>query len=336
MRTVPVHLLLWFLLVIVLVVALGAGSYQLSPAELISLVGARISGAAPDVAAPAEIVFWQIRAPRVVGSTIVGAALAAAGLALQATFRNPLASPDLLGVSAGAALGAVVGMFLGWGVGSTQAAAFAGGLLTVALVYFVARRLALRDRLLGLLLSGIAIASLLGAMIALVKIAADPRGQLPAITFWLLGSFASLGAHELAWLSGACLLGLAPLVVWRWRADALALSDDEVRSIGLRPAAVRAALVIGATLATAACVAVAGIIGWVGLVVPHAARLLVGASFRSALPVSMLLGAALMTAIDTIGRVFTVVELPPGVLTALVGAPALFLLIVRVSDEHAR
>lgn len=335
-RTVPLQLLLSILLVVVLVVALGSGSYPLSPAQILALIGERAGGAASGAGPEAAAVFWDIRAPRAVSAAIVGAALAAAGLALQSTFRNPLASPDLLGVSAGAALGAVLGMFLGWSIGAIHLLAFVGGLATVGLVYLVARRFRLRDRLLSLLLSGIAIASLLGALIALVKIAADPRGQLPAITFWLMGSFAAVGPRELGWLASACLVGLVPMLVSRARADALALSDDEARSIGVAPAAVRAALVVGATLVTAACVAVSGVIGWVGLVVPHAARLLVGASFRAALPVSMLLGATLMVVIDAIGRTATTIELPPGVLTALVGAPALFLLIVRVSDERAR
>ena len=335
-RTVPLQLLLSILLVVVLIVALGSGSYPLSPAQILALIGERVAGAASNAGPEAAAVFWDIRAPRAVSAAIVGAALAAAGLALQATFRNPLASPDLLGVSAGAALGAVLGMFLGWSTGAIHLLAFLGGLATVGLVYLVARRFRLRDRLLSLLLSGIAIASLLGALIALVKIAADPRGQLPAITFWLMGSFAAVGPRELGWLASACLVGLVPMLLTRSRADALALSDDEARSIGVGPAAVRAALVVGATLATAACVAVSGVIGWVGLVVPHAARLLVGASFRAALPVSMLLGATLMVVIDAIGRTATTIERPPGVLTALVGAPALFLLIVRVSDERAR
>ncbi|HEY5632294.1 MAG TPA: iron ABC transporter permease [Burkholderiaceae bacterium] len=336
MRSLPLQFLLLFVLVAAFVVALGSGSYPLTPAQIAALIGERFAASTAEPASASAAVFWEIRAPRVAAAAIVGSALAAAGLALQACFRNPLASPDLLGVSAGAALGAVLGMFLGWSLAAIHLLAFAGGLVTVGVVYLVARRLALRDRLLSLLLSGIAIASLLGALIALVKIAADPRGQLPAITFWLMGSFAGIGPRELVWLALGSALGFVPLVLWRWRADALALSDDEVRSIGIAPAGVRAALVGGATLATAACVAVSGVIGWVGLVVPHAARLLVGSSFRAALPVSMLLGATLMVAIDAIGRTAAAIELPPGVLTALVGAPALFLLIVRVSDERTR
>jgi iron complex transport system permease protein len=264
----------------------------------------------------------------------VGAALAASGVALQSVFRNPLAAPDLLGVSAGAALGAVAGIFLGWSVVAIQGAAFVGGLVAVSIVYAVGTLLPLRDRTLSLVLAGIAIGSVLGALIALVKTLADPYTQLPAIVFWLLGSFASVTAADLALLVVFAVIGAAPLVVMRWRADALALSDDEIHALGVRLPALRLVLVVGATLATSATVAAAGVIGWIGLVVPHAARLLVGASFARVLPVSMLLGAWLMLVIDTIGRSLGASEVPPGVLTALVGAPVLFaLMLARARNE---
>ncbi|MEK9721524.1 MAG: iron ABC transporter permease, partial [Quisquiliibacterium sp.] len=260
---------------------------------------------------------------------MVGAALAAAGAAMQSVFRNPLAAPELLGVSAGAALGAVLAILLGWPTGGLQAAAFLGGLAAVALVWGLGRRLPLRDPMLSLVLAGIAIGSLLGALVSLVKMLLDPAGELPAITFWLLGSFASAQAGEIGWIAGALLLGALPLLVFRWQADALALSDDEVRSLGIRLARLRLGLVLGATLLAAVSVAAAGIIGWVGLVVPHVARLLVGPQFSRLMPVSALLGALLMVLIDALARSFSVAELPPGVLTALVGAPALFFLMAR-------
>jgi iron complex transport system permease protein len=313
--------------------ALGSGRFDLPLGEVLRILGGRhevAAGAAPSMA---ETVLWQIRGPRVIASIVVGAALAASGVALQAVFRNPLAAPDLLGVSAGAALGAVVGIFLGWSVFTIQAAAFVGGLVAVALVYGIGMLLPLRDRTLSLVLAGIAIGSMLGALIALVKTLADPHTQLPAITFWLLGSFSSITVTDLALLSAFTLAGLAMLALMRWRADALALSDDEVHALGIRLPVVRAALVCGATLATSGTVAAAGIIGWIGLVVPHAARMLVGASFPRVLPVAMLMGALLMLVIDTLGRSVLQAEVPPGVLTALVGAPVLFALMLRRRDD---
>ena len=214
-----------------------------------------------------------------------------------------------------------------------QAAAFAGGLAAVALVWLAARWLPAVDRTLTLILAGVAVGSLLAAGVALLKYLADPYGQLPAITFWLLGSFASIGQADLAGLALCAIAGLIPLLLMRWRADALMLSDDEVRALGVGLPLLRLSLVVGATLLTAATVAAAGIIGWIGLVVPHAARLLVGASFPRLLPVAMLLGALLMLAIDTVGRSIGQAELPPGVLTALIGAPVLFFLMLRRRDD---
>ncbi len=324
-------------LVVALLAALLAsvciGRFPIGPGQILDLVLARPGDGASADLLTAQTVLWQVRGPRVLAAAIVGAALAASGAALQSVFRNPLAAPDLLGVSAGAALGAVLGIFLGWRLAGIQAGAFVGGLAAVGAVWMVGVRLPLRDKVLSLVLTGIAIGSLLGALIALIKMLADPYTQLPAITFWLLGSFASVEPRDLRWLASASVLGMVPMVLLRWQADALALSDDEARTLGVRLGALRGALVLGATLATAASVAAAGIIGWVGLVVPHAARLLVGAAFSRVLPVAMLIGALLMVVIDTLGRSVAQAEIPPGVLTALIGAPALFLLMIRRSDD---
>ncbi len=333
MRVTGVSATLGVALLGALVASACIGRFPLAPGQVVDLLLGREGAGDAAALETARTVLWQIRGPRVLASAIVGAALAASGVALQSVFRNPLAAPDLLGVSAGAALGAVLGIFLGWAVAGIQAAAFAGGLLAVGAVWLVGTRLPLRDRVLSLVLTGIAIGSLLGALIALVKMLADPYTQLPAITFWLLGSFSSIDPGDLRWLAAVGVLGLAPIVAMRWQADALALSDDEVRALGVRLGLLRATLVAGATLATAASVAAAGVIGWVGLVVPHAARLLVGAAFSRVLPVAMLLGALLMVVIDTLGRSVAQAEVPPGVLTALVGAPALFVLMLRRGDD---
>ncbi len=333
MRAPRINAALAVAIVVAMLASVCIGRYPIALTQLLDLLLGPSGGGDPAALATAQAVLWQIRGPRVLAAAIVGAALAASGVALQSVFRNPLAAPDLLGVSAGAALGAVLGIFLGWTVGAIQAGAFAGGLIAVGAVWLVGARLPLRDKVLSLVLTGIAIGSLLGALIALVKMLADPYTQLPAITFWLLGSFAAVEQGDLKWLAAMGTLGVVPIVMLRWQADALALSDDEARALGVRIGALRAALVVGAALATAASVAVAGIIGWVGLVVPHAARLLVGAAFSRVLPVAMLLGALLMVVIDTMGRIIAQVEVPPGVLTALIGAPALFVLMVRRTDD---
>lgn len=296
-------------------IAFAVGRYPVSFEELFSLATGQ--AVAPDV----ETVVMQVRGPRVAAALLVGAALAAAGAAFQGMFRNPLVSPDILGVSSGAALGAVLAIFLSLGAVFMQLFAFAGGLAAVALVYAIGSRLRGHDPLLALVLTGVIIGTLLGSLLALLKVLADPYHQLPAITFWLLGSLASISPRELAIAAPLALIGLAPMLLLRWRMNLLALPDDEARALGVDTAKLRTLVVAAATLMTAAAVAVSGIIGWVGLLVPHAARLLVGPDFGRLLPLAMLLGGGFMLAVDTLCRTVAPIEVPPGVLTALIGTP---------------
>jgi len=294
------------LLVLLTVVAFAVGRYPVSVPELLSLITGR------DVPANVETVVLQVRGPRVLAALLVGAALAAAGTAYQGMFRNPLVSPDILGVSTGAALGAVLAIFLSLNVFFIQTLAFVGGLAAVGLVYAVASRLRGHDPLLALVLTGVVIGSLLGSVIALLKYLADPYNQLPAITFWLLGSLSSISSKDLAVAAPLALAGLAPMLLLRWRMNLLALPDDEARALGVDTGRLRTLVVACATLMTASVVAISGIIGWVGLLVPHAARLLVGPDFGRLLPLAMLLGAGFMLAVDTLCRTIAPIEVPPG------------------------
>ena|SRR5438128_1150181 len=296
-------------------IAFAVGRYPVSVSEILSLITGR------DVPANVETVVMQVRGPRVLAALLVGAALAAAGTAYQGMFRNPLVSPDILGVSTGAALGAVLAIFLSLNVFLIQTLAFVGGLAAVGLVYWIASRLRGHDPLLALVLTGVVIGSLLGSVIALLKYLADPYNQLPAITFWLLGSLSSISSKDLAVAAPLALAGLAPMLLLRWRMNLLALPDDEARALGVDTGRLRTLVVACATLMTASVVAISGIIGWVGLLVPHAARLLVGPDFGRLLPLAMLLGAGFMLAVDTLCRTIAPIEVPPGVLTALIGTP---------------
>jgi iron complex transport system permease protein len=308
-------------------IALSVGRYPLSLHEFISTVMGETRNSS------IETLIFQVRGPRVLAALLVGAALAAAGTAYQGMFRNPLVSPDILGVSTGAALGAVLAIFLSLGVFFIQLFAFAGGLAAVGLVYLVGSRMRGHDPLLALVLTGVVIGSLLGSAIALVKYLADPYNQLPAITFWLLGSLASASPRDLAVAAPLALVGLVPMLLLRWRINLLALPDDEARALGVDTARLRALVVAAATLMTAAAVAVSGVIGWIGLIVPHAARLLVGPDFGRLLPLAILIGAGFMLAVDTLCRTLSAVEVPPGVLTALIGTP-LFLWLFAISRRH--
>ncbi len=302
-------------LLALVLVAFAVGRYPVSLSEL----GSMLLGSG--VPASVESVIFQVRGPRVLAALLVGAGLAAAGSAYQGMFRNPLVSPDILGVSTGAALGAVLAIFLSESLLVMQALAFAGGLGAVALVYAVGSRMRAHDPLLALVLTGVVIGTLLGSAIALVKYLADPYNELPAITFWLLGSLAAIAPADLALAFPLAIAGLAPLVLLRWRINLLALPDDEARALGVDTRRLRMLVVACATLITAAVVAISGIIGWVGLLIPHAARLLVGPDFGRLLPLAMLMGAAFMLAVDTLCRTMATIEIPPGVLTALIGTP---------------
>ena len=303
------------LLAALVVVAFAVGRYPVSLADMLALLtGAPVS---PTV----ETIVLQVRGPRIAAALLIGAALAAAGTAYQGMFRNPLVSPDILGVSTGAALGAVLGIFFSQGMLFIQLFAFAGGLAAVVLVYAVGARLRGHDPLLALVLTGVVIGTLLGSVIALLKYLADPYNQLPAITYWLLGSLAGIAPKDVLYSVAFMAMGLAPMLLLRWRMNLLALPDDEARALGVDTRTLRALVIAAATLMTASAVAISGIIGWVGLLIPHAARLLVGPDFGRLLPLAMLLGAAFLLAVDTLCRTLATIEVPPGVLTALIGTP---------------
>jgi iron complex transport system permease protein len=314
-----------------LLLAFTVGRYPVGLGEFFDVIVARLTGRTPDVPAAVDNVIWQVRGPRVLAAALVGAALAVAGTAFQGLFRNPLVSPDILGASSGAALGAVLGIFFSLGVFAIQALAFVGGLVAVAAVYLIGSAVRARDPILVLVLTGVVIGSLLGAGVGLVKYLADPYNQLPAMTFWLLGSLAATGVADLVPLFGPVALGTLVLVALRWRMNAMSLSDEEARALGLSTGPLRVAIVAAATLVTSASVATAGIIGWVGLVVPHIARTLVGPDFARLLPAAALLGGGFLLVIDTIARTAAAIEIPLGILTALVGTPFFIWLLASVS-----
>ena len=329
-RGIAAYLLAAAALVALTALAFSVGRYPVSPGELWGVFAAKIFGSTQALPDNVETVILKVRGPRVFAALLVGAALAAAGTAYQGMFRNPLVSPDLLGVSTGAALGAVLGIFLSRDIWIIQAFAFAGGLAAVGLVYWIGSSVPRHDPLLALVLTGVVIGTLLGSGIALLKYLADPYNELPAITYWLLGSLASITPSDLGAASLFTVAGLAPMLLLRWRMNLLALPDDEARALGVDTRKLRAAVIIAATLMTAAAVAVSGIIGWIGLIVPHAARLLVGPDFSRLLPLAMLIGAAFLLAVDTLCRTVAAIEIPPGVLTALLGTP-FFLWLFAVS-----
>lgn len=282
----------------------------------------------------AALLALDLRAPRLLTALAAGAALAGAGAALQTIFRNPLVAPDLLGVSSGAAVGAAAALLLGLGAFAAQVTAFAGGIAAAALALACARLSRGSEPRLALVLCGIVTGALMSAALAAMLFIADPYSQLPAITFWLLGSF---GRATLTEANTAALLAGGGLVILLWlgfRLDILSLGDDQARSLGLEPRPLRFAAIGAATLATSAMVAVAGIVGWVGLIAPHVARLIVGERIGVLLPAAIAIGALFGVLLDTAATGFGPVELPVGLLAAAIGAPAFLALFVARGGDR--
>lgn len=316
-----------FLLMPVLLAVLSALAFGAYPLAIADAVSALLAG--PAAAGEAATVVWNLRLPRIFAGLLVGMALSVAGASFQGMFRNPLVSPDILGVSAGAGLGAALAIVLGLPLSAVQLFAFGGGLLAVGCVYVVAAQVRNHDSVLVLVLAGVAVGTLFGAGISLVKVLADPSVQLPSITFWLLGGLSAVSVGELTVAAPLMLLGLVPVWLLRWRVNLLTLADDEAQAMGVNVARLRIVLIACATLMTAAAVSIAGIIGWIGLVIPHAARLIVGPEFSRLLPATGLLGGAFLVGADTLARSLVTIELPLGILTAIVGAPVFLWLLAR-------
>jgi len=276
-----------------------------------------------------DIILWQIRLPRILTALIVGASLAVAGSTYQGMFKNPLVSPDILGVSIGASLGAVIAIYFNYSIVGIQICAFCFGLITVLLVYFVSQLTKRLDPILAMVLAGISISAVLGAAISLIKLLSDPYNQLTTITFWMMGSLTMATISDLYIVAPIILFSLIPLFLLRWRMNLLSLDDEEISALGVNIRYLRIIFILIATLMTSATVSITGVIGWIGLVIPHLARLWRGPDFRSLLPTSIFLGAGFLLLTDTLARSLFPIEVPLGVLTAFIGAPFFLALLIK-------
>ncbi|NLM16804.1 MAG: iron ABC transporter permease [Candidatus Riflebacteria bacterium] len=272
----------------------------------------------------------EIRFPRVVASILAGMALAAAGTAYQAIFCNPMVSPDLLGASAGAAFGAALAIVMSLSITGLQLMSFLFGLLAVALAYFIASR---ADRgqktALILILSGMVVSSIANAAMSLIKYTADTNTQLPEITFWLMGNIAPVNKSDIGFMLPPVLLGIIVVFLFRWQINVMSFGEEEAATLGVNTKLVRILVISAATLMTSATVSVCGQIGWLGLIVPHLSRMLVGADIRKTLPMSLLLGGTFLALTDTFSRTVPEAEIPIGILTAFAGAPFFIFLLLK-------
>lgn len=304
------------------------GRYPIAPDQALGMLLSRIVPVVQTWGDQAETLFFNVRLPRILLAALVGCGLSAAGAAYQGTFQNPLVSSDILGASQGAALGAAVALLAGASSLQVSLTAFSFAMATVALVVLASSH-GKGDHVLTVVLVGVMVSSLAQAGVSFAKLVADPSDQLPAITYWLMGSLTSASLRDFAFAAVPVAIGLAVLMGLRWRINLLTMGDDEARTMGVDAKRVRILVMIAATLVTAACVAVSGMIGWIGLVIPHLTRMVVGCDYRYLLPASMLYGASFLLVVDNISRLAYSAEIPIGILTAFVGAPFFLYLIIR-------
>ena len=319
------------LVVIFIVVFFGSfmlGRYPVSPPELMKIILSGIIDIPQSWPDAAENVIFQIRLPRVLAAAIIGAALSIAGVSYQGMFQNPMVSPDLLGASAGAGFGAALAILLGAGYMGISVAAFLFGLAAVMLAYGISR-VSRINATLAMILAGMMIGSLFTSCTSFVKLVADTEQTLPAITYWLMGSLVSIKPQDVAFAIVPIIAGSVPLFLLKWRMNLLTVGEEEAQAMGINTRALRLVVIVCATLLTASSVAISGMIGWVGLVIPHFCRMIFGYDYRKIIPASALFGATFLMVVDNIARLATTAEIPLGILTSFVGAPIFVYLILK-------
>ena len=320
------------LLVASSLVSLMLGRYPINPAEAVGMLAHLAVPFDPFWTSQQETLFFQVRLPRIVLALLVGCSLAAAGAAYQGTFQNPLVSPDILGASQGAAFGAAVAILLGCTSLLISVSAFLFSIAAVLLVLLIGSR-ARGNHLLIVVLAGVMVSSLFSAGVSYTKLVADPSDQLAAITYWLMGSLTGAKWGDMALAAAPIAVGLVVLFALRWRINVLTMGDDEASTMGVNARRVRLLVILAATLVTAASVSISGMIGWVGLVIPHFSRMVIGCDYRKLLPASMLMGATFLLVVDDLARLMASSEIPIGILTAFVGAPFFLYLITRRKQQ---
>lgn len=314
------------LLACVAVLAMLAGAYSISLADVHAVLASRLPWADASSLDPVHrTVVWEIRLPRILVGALVGLGLATAGAVYQGVFRNPLVEPFILGVSAGASFGASLAILLPAVIPNLQVGAFAFALLAVGMVYFSSRTGG-RNPIVGLILAGVIVSSLFQALVSILKYSSDDAA-LRAIVFWIMGGLYYASWEDVAVLLPVMAAGVALVWSLSWRLNVLSMGDEEARTLGVNPERMKLVFVLCATLMTAVAVSAVGIIAWVGLMMPHAARMLLGPDHRFVIPAAAVMGATYLLVCDTLARTLTGTEIPISIITSIVGAPYLFFLL---------
>jgi iron complex transport system permease protein len=319
----------------VAVVSLGLGRYDIPVRRVIEVLLDPMVSASLPVSPTERNVIFTVRLPRILLAMLAGGGLALAGAILQGVFRNPLVGPQIIGVSSGAAFGGTLAILLSFSRFGLLSSAFSFGLFALVLVYGL-QALVGRRNILALVLAGVVISGFFGALVSLVQYLADTDEKLPTIVFWLLGSFATANAEKVSLIAAPVVAASGLLLALRWRLNLLSLGDEDAAALGVRVEYLRWLILCLVTVIVAAQVAVSGVIGWVGLIVPHMARTLVGPDHRSMLPASVLIGATYVIVIDDVARTLSSTEIPLGILTALIGTPVFAILLRRSQVKGSR
>lgn len=318
---------------LVMVLSLMLGRYTLTIDDIYNAAWYRLYGLS--FGEPVDSVVFNLRLPRILLAALAGAGLASAGTAFQGIFGNPLATPDTLGVTAGTSVGAVSALILNFSLVGVQLLSFVAGIVTVVVTTLIARNKRGGTSVVMLILSGVMVGALASAIMSILKYTADPNNKLPQITYWLMGSLSGASMRTLALGAPFIVVGSAVIFLMRWRLNILALGDDEARAAGMNVPRARGIIIVAATLITAAVVSMCGQVGWVGLLIPHCARMICGNNNRFVVPVGTVLGAIFLVVIDTLARSSMESEIPISVLTAIIGAPFFIYLLRRTGGGWA-
>ncbi len=328
-KRIPV-IILGLLPVAAFILSTVMGRYVISPLQLIDILAGKLLGLPATWPETVETVLFKVRIPRIFAAMLVGAALSAAGAAYQGLFKNPMVSPDILGASAGAGFGAAVAILMSFNIAGIQLTAFIFGLGAVMLTLVISTVMGRgSNAVLALILTGMVVSTLFSSFTSMTKYVADPYSKLPAITFWLMGGLSSITAKDALILLIPICVGITPLFMLRWKLNVLSFGEEEARAMGIDTRRLRFVIIICSTLLTAAAVSVSGMIGWIGLIVPHMARLVTGPDYRVLLPASLFIGSAFLILVDDVARSVFPMEIPLGILTSLLGAPFFIYLLVK-------
>ena len=329
----PKNHIMIILIILSLIIFLGSfiiGRYGIPFSELSNIIISKALGLQKTWPDTIETVLFNIRLPRVLAAMIIGAALSLSGATYQGLFKNPMVSPDILGASAGSGFGAAIAILLSFNIIETQIFAFIFGMGAVMLTYIISTIIGRNNNaILVLVLTGMVVSTLFSSFISMTKYVADPNSKLPAITFWLMGGLSSINSKDVLILAITVILGAVPLYLIRWKLNVLSFGEEEAKALGIDTFKIRILVIFCSTLITAASVSLSGMIGWVGLIIPHFARMLVGPNYKVLIPTSILLGSTYLLMVDDIARSLFSIEIPLGILTSLIGAPFFIFMLLK-------